>query len=108
MTLREIFNSILDTDLKVLALLIFGIGALAFWTIYMGMLLYDFNKRLDRYFEARTSSNARESESLTKSLLLFFPRLFWAMLPFTFLFFIGIAIYFAPIIFVAMYLDSLI
>ena len=106
MTLREIFNSILDTDLKELALLIFGIGALAYWTIYMGTLFYNLNKRLDRYFEARDSSNARESESLTKSLLLFFPRFIWAMLPFTFLFFICLAIYFAPIIFISMYLES--
>lgn len=103
MSIRELFNGILDTDISILI----GIFFLIFFYLVWGSFIYEVFKNIDGIIENWLDKkvNKIESNSLFLSILMFFPILFIRLTPLFFLVIIGFISLILPALLLDWYLD---
>ena len=81
MTLREIFNGILDANLEALFWNIVGTVSFIFWTVIVTRFFWHLNRHVNNWWKKINPIQTKPEDSLVNSLLKFFPELILIMLP---------------------------
>ena len=97
MTIREILNSILDEDIGALSMLILNVILLIAWTGFIGSFFWELVGKTNRWLEKKAPFEIKDDDSYLRSLALFFPVLFFMLLPSGIILMIGLAIWMIPL-----------
>tara|TARA_B100000963_G_scaffold237329_1_gene207482 strand:- start:339 stop:653 length:315 start_codon:yes stop_codon:yes gene_type:complete len=104
MSIRELFNAILDTDISILIGVFFAIVFFLMW----GSFVYEVSKNINGILENwldRKLGNI-EYNSLFIAIVMFFPMLFIRLLPLILMIILEIIILFLPLVLLALFLDT--
>tara|TARA_B100000214_G_C23619292_1_gene468737 strand:+ start:155 stop:469 length:315 start_codon:yes stop_codon:yes gene_type:complete len=104
MSIRELFNAILDTDISILIGVFFAIVFFLMW----GSFVYEVSKNINGILENwldRKLGNI-EYNSLFIAIVMFFPMLFIRLLPLSLMIILEIIILFLPLVLLALFLDT--
>ena len=104
MSIRELFNAILDTDISILIGVFFAIVFFLMW----GSFVYEVSKNINGILENwldRKLDNI-EYNSLFIAIVMFFPMLFIRLLPQLLMIILEIIIFFLPLVLLALFLST--
>ena len=104
MSIRELFNAILDTDISILIGVFFAIVFFLMW----GSFVYEVSKNINGILENwldRKLGNI-EYNSLFIAIVMFFPMLFIRLLPQLLMIILEIIIFFLPLVLLALFLST--
>ena len=107
MSLRELFNSIIDTDIATIFWIIFFGMAILFWAAYIFLFFKDMQieNKIDRLMNTLNPFRINDKDSFSMSLLKFFPDLLLRIAIICLIPIIGFCVFLAPILLLAYYLE---
>ena len=97
MTLREIFNSILDTNLETLFLDIVSLIGFFFWSIIVVRFFWHLNRHLSDWWSKKNPFQIKSEDSAAKIIILLVPSVLFEVMPSAIVFSIGMVVWVGPI-----------